>query len=275
MTDNSVGGNDTLTGGANATTNNLYGDALNMHGNSHGGNDKLIGGANVVSNDLYGDADRMDDNSHGGSDTLTGGANATTNNLYGEAFSMLDYSVGGNDTLTGGNSTNGSADVSNVMYGDADRLSESAKGGNDILTAGTASAGGTVHNDMWGDGELTDSAQGGADQFVFKDNGPMTVGTNNLMRNGENPQAPRPAQKVLSVNFHPSPPPAATPTRDLRGLPATGKPPRPSLAPASALRNASSANWTEALREAVGRPRASGKANFTPATPEKRSTGHP
>ena len=69
------------------------------------------------------------------------------------------------------------------MYGDARGLSGSAKGGNDILTAGTASAVGTVHNDMWGDGPLSDSAQGGADQFVFKDNvaAGQTVGTQNTI----------------------------------------------------------------------------------------------
>src|SRR5260370_123006 len=94
---------------------------------------------------------------------------------------MSGSAHGGNDTLTGGNNTSGGGDVSNVMYGDAGILSDSAKGANDILTAGTASAGGTVHNDMWGDGPLSGSAQGGADQFVFKDNGPMTVGTNNLI----------------------------------------------------------------------------------------------
>ena len=64
------------------------------------------------------------------------------------------------------------------MYGDAAILSDSARGGDDILTAGTASAGAIVHNVMWGDG-VGSASQGGADQFVFRDNGPMTVGTNN------------------------------------------------------------------------------------------------
>jgi len=143
----------------------------------------LIGGANAADNLLFGDADQMVGNSVGGNDTLIGGANASLNTLVGDAGAMNDNSHGGNDTLIGGNNTNGSGDVSNVMYGDAQTMSGSAKGGNDILTAGTASAGGTVHNDMWGDGGdlLIGSAQGGADQVVFKDNGPMTVGTNNLI----------------------------------------------------------------------------------------------
>ncbi len=155
-----------------------------MSGSAQGGNDILTGGDNTgsgsVSNTLVGDAEEMHDNSVGGNDTLTGGANAS-NTLFGDANEMHDNSHGGNDTLTGGNNTSGGGDVSNVMYGDAGILSDSAKGANDILTAGTASAGGTVHNDMWGDGPLSGSAQGGADQFVFKDNGPMTVGTNNLI----------------------------------------------------------------------------------------------
>src|SRR5258705_197304 len=177
LTDHQYGTDDTLT----APGSFFYGDAQNMFDNSVGGNDTLIVGANAGVNSLIGDANDMFDNSHGGNDTLTGGANATVNNLYGDAYRMAFNSVGGNDSLIGGNNTNGSGDVSNVMYGDAVSLSSSAKGGNDILTAGTASAGGTVHNDMWGDGPLSGSAQGGADQFVFKDNGPMTVGTNNLI----------------------------------------------------------------------------------------------
>jgi hypothetical protein len=60
-------------------------------------------------------------------------------------------------------------------------LSGSAKGGNDTLFAGTAAAGSTVSNDMWGDGQLGDRAQSGADQFVFKDDGSTTVGTHNTI----------------------------------------------------------------------------------------------
>lgn len=49
-------------------------------------------------------------------------------------------------------------------------MSGSAKGGDDTLFAGTAAPGGTVINDMWGDGQLSGGAQGGKDLFVFKDN---------------------------------------------------------------------------------------------------------
>jgi hypothetical protein len=34
---------------------------------------------------------------------------------------------------------------------------------------------------MWGDGQLSDFAQGGKDLFVFADDGPMTVGTHNVI----------------------------------------------------------------------------------------------
>ena len=53
--------------------------------------------------------------------------------------------------------------------------------GDDTLIAGTAAPGSTVSNDMWGDGQLSDRAQGGKDLFVFKDVGSMTVGTQNTV----------------------------------------------------------------------------------------------
>jgi hypothetical protein len=49
------------------------------------------------------------------------------------------------------------------------------------LFAGPAAPGDSVNNDMWGDGQLSDRAQGGADMFVFKDVGSMTVGTFNTI----------------------------------------------------------------------------------------------
>jgi hypothetical protein len=71
--------------------------------------------------------------------------------------------------------------VNNFLYGDAVSLSDSCKGGEDILYAGTAAAGGTVSNVMWGDGLLSGNARGDKDQFVFKDDGAMTVGTQNII----------------------------------------------------------------------------------------------
>jgi Ca2+-binding RTX toxin-like protein len=71
--------------------------------------------------------------------------------------------------------------VTNTLFGDAASLSGFAKGSDDTLIAGTAAPGSTVSNDMWGDGQLSDLAQGGADLFLFKDAGSMTVGTNNTI----------------------------------------------------------------------------------------------
>jgi hypothetical protein len=93
---------------------------------------------------------------------------------------MSGSAQGGNDVLTGGNNT-GSGQLDNFLYGDALSLSDCSKGGNDVLYAGTAAAGGTVNNVMWGDGFLSGGAEGGKDQFVFRDDGLMTVGTQNTI----------------------------------------------------------------------------------------------
>jgi hypothetical protein len=93
---------------------------------------------------------------------------------------MSGDAKGGNDTLTGGSNT-GSGAVTNTLIGDAASLSGSALGGDDTLIAGTAAPASTVSNDMWGDGQLSGFARGGADLFVFKDVGSMTVGTNNTI----------------------------------------------------------------------------------------------
>ena len=54
----------------------MYGDAFDMSDNALGGNDTLTGGFSAnrfpSENDLYGDAYSMFDNSRGGNDTLTG-----------------------------------------------------------------------------------------------------------------------------------------------------------------------------------------------------------
>jgi hypothetical protein len=118
----------------------------------------------------------------GGNDSLSGGTGFgdALNQFYGDAKSVSDSAQGGNDTLTGGNNT-GAGTVTNILFGDAESLSGSAKGGNDTLIAGTAASGSTVVNDMWGDGQLSGAAQGGADLFVFKDAGSMTVATQNTI----------------------------------------------------------------------------------------------
>jgi hypothetical protein len=139
--------------------NLAYGDALAMSGKAVGGNDILAG---ITSG-----------NARGSGDVLY--------QLYGDANSMSESAKGGNDTLTGGSNTGTGSTVSNILFGDAEFISGSAKGGDDTLQAGTAAPGCTVSNDMWGDGQLSDSAQGGKDQFVFKDAGSMRVGTNNTI----------------------------------------------------------------------------------------------
>jgi hypothetical protein len=124
----------------------------------------------------------MSDRAVGGNDHLTCGntSGGGENILRGDAFAMSDFAHGGNDVLTGG-SNSGSGQLDNFLYGDALTLSGSSTGGRDILHAGTAAAGGTVSNEMWGDGLLSGRAEGGKDQFVFKDDGLMTVGTQNTI----------------------------------------------------------------------------------------------
>jgi hypothetical protein len=60
-------------------------------------------------------------------------------------------------------------------------MAESAQGGNDVLIAGTAVALAGVINHMWGDGNSSPSAQGGADHFVFRDTATATVQTENFI----------------------------------------------------------------------------------------------
>src|SRR5262249_48888263 len=113
MTDQTVGGNDALTGGNSTgagTTivfNDLIGDAeLNMSGSAKGGNDYLIGGNNS-------------------------GPNGVHNALFGDAgLNMSDWALGGNDTLVGGDNS-GTVGAFNQLIGDADVMTNSAQGGND------------------------------------------------------------------------------------------------------------------------------------------------
>jgi hypothetical protein len=167
--------------------NTFYGDAISMSGDARGGDDVavLLGPQNVC----FGDAGTMSGNAVGGNDVLTGGTTATPFNngrsvftiLSGDAGTMSDSAKGGNDVLSGESNTGSSQPLSNLLVGDARQLSGSSEGGNDILIAGTAAPGCTITNDMWGDGQLSDTAQGGKDQFVFRDAGSMTVGTQNTI----------------------------------------------------------------------------------------------
>jgi hypothetical protein len=101
---------------------------------------------------------------------------------------MSESAEGGNDTLIGCSQILGDpfpGFETNILFGDAEFMSGSAKGGDDTLFAGTTVPDDdeitAVINDMWGDGQLSGGAQGGKDLFVFKDNGSMTVGTNNTI----------------------------------------------------------------------------------------------
>src|SRR6266404_2272004 len=83
ITDYATGGKDTLTGGNNSGSGNVF---------------------NSLSGDAYHDMTLF---AKGGSDTLTGGDNSASGNLfnalYGDANDMFDSAPGGSDTLTGGN----------------------------------------------------------------------------------------------------------------------------------------------------------------------------
>ena len=71
MSDNTRGGNDTLSGLPGADTI-VYGDAYAMSDDTRGGDDMLIGGTDLANNEMYGDAYAMSDDARGGNDTLGG-----------------------------------------------------------------------------------------------------------------------------------------------------------------------------------------------------------
>jgi hypothetical protein len=175
------GGDDTFTteGGHQVS---FYGDAgAVLAGHAQGGDDTalLLGSENFA----VGDALIMLANAQGGDDSLTGGTTALTDGvsrLYGDAQVMAGAAQGGDDILLGGHAGQFGR-IDNFLWGDAELMSDRAMGGNDVLWAGTASPGFGVRNDMWGDGELRGHAQGGADTFVFRDDGQSTVGTYNVV----------------------------------------------------------------------------------------------
>jgi Ca2+-binding RTX toxin-like protein len=76
---------------------------------------------------------------------------------------MSGTTVGGNDTLEGGEGFD-------VLIGDARFMFDATVGGNDTLE------GGRGDDDLYGDGIRSDSAIGGADEFVFApDSGRDTI----------------------------------------------------------------------------------------------------
>lgn len=189
ITDNALGGDDSLMIGGNSLSNLLVGDSSTLSGRGQGGDDSLTGGDQTAVrsfNTEAGDAITMSGFARGGDDIVTGGhtfgSGLASNLLVGDAKNMSGGALGGNDTLIGGSSTGNLGHTGNGMVGDAEVMSDTAKGGNDVLVAGTAGPGSTVANSMWGDAKnMSGLAKGGADTFVFKDNGSMTVGTSNAI----------------------------------------------------------------------------------------------
>jgi serralysin len=156
MTDDTRGGDDALTGGpvSLAGTNDLFGDAFEMHDLASGGDDQLSGGAGSFLNFLYGDARVMDGSSRGGNDSLIG--NGINNTLYGDAFEMHHQARGGDDTLT-------SSGRSSNLYGDAFSMSDDTRGGDDTLTG----SGGFFAASVYGDANTMDgNSRGGNDTLI-------------------------------------------------------------------------------------------------------------
>ena len=176
-----TGGDDVLNG-ANASTNNMYGDAVNVTMVAgltfYGGNDTLNGGDGSTNN-MYGDADDVNMVAgsvfNGGGDTLTGGDGSTLNSIFGDAddVTMVAGSTfdGGDDSLTGGDGS------TNLMFGDADRLTIAAgstfNGGDDTLRAGDGGS-----NTMVGDANIVTPGDGninGGDDTLFSGTGNDTM----------------------------------------------------------------------------------------------------
>jgi hypothetical protein len=125
---------------SSASHNYLYGDAVSMTDHTIGGNDTLTGGSSASGgNFLWGDAKQLIGPVHGGDDNLTGGDYASSNYLYGDG-DLLDGSyvgaVPGNDTLRGGDHTNAWASGANYLYGDGAIAQANAICGNDRLVSG-------------------------------------------------------------------------------------------------------------------------------------------
>jgi hypothetical protein len=190
MSGRAAGGDDILRGGDNPSStghvsNLLFGDGETLSDSVKGGNDTLTAGnvsGGFSTNTLYGDAKDMSGKTVGGDDILKGGDSplgSLANVFFGDAEDLSGSAKGGNDTLIGGTSSN------NTLIGDARNMSDGAVGGDDVLIARTAISGANdVFNLMWGDAQngLTGLATGGADLFVFQDNGSMTVGIQNSIR---------------------------------------------------------------------------------------------
>ncbi len=98
---NAVSENDTLTGGAGAQNNELFGDAYYISDIPVGGDNTLPGDAGAQDNQLVGDAFYTSDIPVGGDNTLIGDAGAQNNELVGDAYYISDIPVGGDNTLPG------------------------------------------------------------------------------------------------------------------------------------------------------------------------------
>ena len=149
MSDNTIGGHDTLYGFGNG---NLLGDAREMYRSARGGNDVIYA---TRFDTAYGDAFAMYDRAQGGNDLLYGGAGHQS--LRGDAYELAGDARGGNDTLVGGAG-------SDSLYGDSMELKGSARGGDDTLYGGDE-ADGTEGDELYGDAPDFSSSFAGNDKL--------------------------------------------------------------------------------------------------------------
>jgi len=143
MHDNARGGDDTLRGGKDGSTNFLFGDSLSMSDNARDGDDMRFGDSRSVlgaaENVLYGDAYSMSDNAHGGDDTLISGTG--TDHMWGDAqvingapaspTAPIGSVVTGADTFVFAPG-NGNDDINDFRQSDHDKIDVRAYGFDDI-----------------------------------------------------------------------------------------------------------------------------------------------
>ena len=157
------GGNDFLVGGG-GSTNQVYGDAIQIiGGTATGGNDEIRSAENASSTGLhqiFGDAGALQDFARGGNDRIlwTSGGEAY---ISGDAYQMDGNSIGGNDQFKITNLFSSSFEV----YGDSIYMYGSSRGGADHMEGGVIDSNEVFGATRWhGDAlEMTGSAMGGRD----------------------------------------------------------------------------------------------------------------
>lgn len=155
---NSTSGNDVLIGGTGIGTGNLmYGDATTLTADIQailtGGNDTLTGG-NQATNTLFGDAQNLtaylDSQVIGGNDILFAG-DGSTNTLYGDGQYQKGYVHGGDDTLVSGSGND-------TMWGDVATANDGGPitGGADVFEFMTGSGKDTIMDFRPAEGDRID-----------------------------------------------------------------------------------------------------------------------